>query len=43
LSLDISKAYDSTWHAGLVYKLIHMRLPGELIKVIDSYLPHRAF
>jgi len=41
--LDISKAYDSAWHTGLVYKLIHMGLPGELIKVIDSYLAHRAF
>ena len=41
--LDIGKAYDSTWHTGLVYKLIHMGLPGELIKVLDSYLAHRAF
>jgi Reverse transcriptase (RNA-dependent DNA polymerase). len=39
--LDISKAYDSTWHTGLLYKLIQMRVPGELTKVIDSYLAHR--
>ena len=41
--LDISKAYDSTWHTGLLYKLIQMRVPGELIKVIDSHLAHRSF
>jgi len=41
--LDISKAYDSTWHTGLLYKLIQMHVPGELIKVIDSFLAHRSF
>ena len=44
--LDISKAYDSTWPTGLLYKLIQMRVPGELIKVIDSFfsfLAHRSF
>ena len=30
-------------YIGLVYKLIHMGLPGELIKVTDCYLAHRAF
>ena len=41
--LDISKAYDSTWHTGLLYKLIQMHVPGELIKVIDSFLARRSF
>ena len=41
--LDISKAYDSAWHTGLIYKLIQMNLPGELIRVIDSFLAHRSF
>ena len=36
--LDISKAYDSTWHTGLIYKLLYMDFPGELIRVIDSFL-----
>ena len=31
--LDISKAYDSTWHTGLIYKLVTMIVPGELIRV----------
>jgi Reverse transcriptase (RNA-dependent DNA polymerase). len=41
--LDISKAYDSTWHTRLIYKLIQMNPPGELIRVIDSVLAHRSF
>ena len=36
--LDISYAYDSTWHAVLL-----MRVPGELINVIDSYIAYRSF
>ena len=41
--LDISKSYDSTWHTGLIHKLIQMSVPEELVKVIDSYLAHRSF
>ena len=41
--LDISKAYDSTWHTGLLLKLIQLNNPGALIKVIYSYLAHRLF
>ena len=41
--LDVSKAYDSTEQTGLLYKLIQTRVPGELIKAIDSYLAHRSF
>ena len=29
-------------YTGLVYKLIHMGLPGELIKVTDYYLAQRT-
>ena len=41
--LDTSKAYDSTWHTGLIYKFIQMNLSGELIRVIDSFIAHRSF
>jgi len=41
--LDISKAYDTTWHTGLIYKLIGMGLPGDLIKIIESFLSQRSF
>ena len=40
--LDISKAYDSTWHTGLIYKLVTMNFPVELIGVIDSFLAQRS-
>ena len=41
--LDISKAYDTTWHTGLVYKLIKMEVPGDLVKIINSFLAQRSF
>ena len=41
--LDITKAYDFTWHTGLIYKLIQMNVPCELIKVLDSFLAQRSF
>ena len=41
--LDINKAYDCKWHMGLIYKLLSMNFPGELIRVIDSFLALRFF
>ena len=41
--LNISKASDVTWHAGLVYKLIQIKFPGEIIKLINSYLTQISF
>ena len=32
--LDISKEYDSTWHTELIYMLIGMGLPGDLINIL---------
>ena len=34
--LDISKAYDTSWHTGLIYKLTEMRLPVDSIKIIPK-------
>ena len=42
VKMDITQAYNSTWHTGLLYKLIQVCVPGELMKVIESYLPHRS-
>ena len=41
--LDITKAYDPTWHTGLIFKLIGIRLPGDIIKIIESSLTQRSF
>jgi hypothetical protein len=41
--LDIEKAFNTTWHPGLLYKLLKLQLPVNLIKLISSYLSHRKF
>ena len=40
---DISKAFDKVWHSGLIYKLIYLRVPMYLIKIIKSFLEDRTF
>ena len=39
--LDLSKAFDKVWHAGLLYKLQVMGINGKLLDVITSYLNNR--
>jgi hypothetical protein len=41
--LDIEKAFDSTWHPGLLYKLSELHFSPSLIKLINSFLSHRKF
>lgn len=43
LFLDIEKAFDSIWHAGLIYKLHKMQLPLYLVKIIKNFLKDRNF
>lgn len=40
--LDVSRAFDRVWHAGLVHKLADM-LPAALCKLLESYLDERFF
>jgi hypothetical protein len=35
--LDIEKAFDTTWHPGLLYKLSELEFPTSLIKLISSF------
>lgn len=44
LLLDMEKAFDTVWHAGLIYKLavVH-NLPLYFISLIHSYLENRSF
>lgn len=41
--LDIEKAFDSIWHDGLIYKLIKLKLPTYLIRMIDAFIRNRNF
>ena len=39
--LDISKAFDKVWHAGLLYKLKPMGISGELYDLLENYLSEK--
>jgi hypothetical protein len=41
--LYIEKAFDTTWHTGLLYKLAKTEFSVHLIKLISSFLSHRKF
>ena len=39
--LDISRAFDRVWHAGLLYKLEKIGLEGEVLNILSSFLADR--
>jgi hypothetical protein len=39
--LDIEKAFDTTWHHGLQYKLSKLKFSANLIKLLGSFLSQR--
>ena len=39
--LDICKAFDKVWHAGLLHKLRQNGISGNLFNVISSFLENR--
>jgi hypothetical protein len=41
--LDIEKAFDTIWHAGLLHKLSELHFSSSLIKLISSFLSNRKF
>ncbi|GFU29161.1 RNA-directed DNA polymerase from mobile element jockey [Trichonephila clavipes] len=41
--LDIQKTFDRVWHTGLLYKLIKINAPPQLILIIKSFLNNRSF
>jgi hypothetical protein len=41
--LDIEKAFDTTWHPGLLYKISKLQFPTNLTKLINSFLTNRKF
>jgi hypothetical protein len=41
--LDIEKAFDTTWHPGVLYKLSKLEFSIDLIQLISSFLSQRKF
>lgn len=41
--LDVEKAFDTVWHDGLIFKLIKLKFPRFLIKIIQTFLYKRSF
>jgi hypothetical protein len=39
--LDIEKAFDTTWHSGLLYKLSKLEFSTSFIKLVNSFLSQR--
>lgn len=39
--LDVAKAFDRVWHAGLLAKMIDMGYPTAIVKLVRSYLNRR--
>ena len=39
--LDISKAFDKVWHEGLIFKLEHTGISGNLLSLLKSFLNNR--
>ena len=38
MALDISKAFDRVWHAGLLHKLRSWGISGQIFGLISSFL-----
>ncbi|GBM85747.1 RNA-directed DNA polymerase from mobile element jockey [Araneus ventricosus] len=36
--LDIAKAFDRVWTDSLLYKLIELRIPGSIVRLMATYL-----
>ena len=43
VALDISKAFDRVWHAGLLHKLKSYGISGQICGLISSFLSNRRF
>lgn len=41
--LDVSKAFDTVWHEGLIYKLLNAGISRPLVRLIQSFLVNRKF
>ena len=37
--LDTEKSFDTTWHTGLIYKLLKLNLSESTVKLGELYMP----
>ena len=42
IALDISKAFDKVWHAGLLHKLTSYGISGKVFAIVKSFLSDRS-
>ena len=42
VALDISKAFDKVWHAGLLHRLRSFGISGQILGLICSFLSNRG-
>ena len=42
VTLDVSKAFDRVWHAGLLHKLKSYGISGQIFDLISSFLSNRS-
>ena len=38
MTLDLSKAFDRVWHAGLLHKLKYYEISGQIFGLTSSFL-----
>lgn len=43
LFIDLTKAFDKTWHSGLQQKMKQLHINPRLIKLVSWFLSHRTF
>lgn len=43
VAFDFEKAFDRVWHHGLIYKMISLKFPAEIIKIIYSFFSNRSY
>lgn len=41
--LDVEKAFDRVWHAGLIHKIQTFGISHDLVSIIKNYLSNRTF
>ena len=40
---DIQSAFDKVWHEGLLYKLVKLKVPHYLVRIVEAFLRERTF